>query len=92
MPALLHEYWDNGGDGDEFSPVTERNDQMRASLSPNARRAFTVRATSWFEALQMRNERLGYGVFIPPEGIEDQVYTCEEVAQQDAYLRTRELG
>ena len=47
MPDLLHEYWENeDGDG-EFSPVRERNDQLRPTLLPNTRRVFSLSASSW---------------------------------------------
>jgi len=88
MADLLHEYWENE-DGGEFSPVRKRTDQLRATLTPGARLAFSIRASSWHEAMRLYNERLGYGDYQPAEGVSDHIYSDEEVAEQDAYLLVR---
>ena len=90
MPELLHEYWEND-DGGAFSPVTELGDRQRPQLTPNSRLVFAVRASSWFEAMQRYQERLGYGDYTPPEDVPDHIYTDAEFAEQEAYLRTREV-
>jgi hypothetical protein len=90
MPALLHECWE-GDNGGEFCVVREHSDRLRPMLMPNARLVFSLRASSWFEAMWLHNQRLDYGDYIPPDGI-DLVYTDEEAAEQESYLRVRDLG
>ncbi len=87
MAELLHEYWE-GDDGAEFSVVRERNDQTRPSLTPNARLVFSVRAASWHEAMQLQYDRLEFGTY-DPSGLENYVYSDEEAAEQEEYLRGR---
>ncbi|WP_309611949.1 hypothetical protein [Sphingomonas sp.] len=88
MPDLLHEYWEND-DGGQFGPVRERDDQLRPTLVPDARLVFSLRASSWHQAMQSYNERLGYGDYNPIGDAPDSAYTEQEVAEQDAYLQTR---
>ncbi len=90
MPELLHEYWESGHGG-EFGPVRERSDQLRPGLTPHARRVFELRASSWYEAMQLYNEQLDYGDYVPVEGLDDHFYTDEEAAQQEAYLAVRHV-
>lgn len=90
MPELLHEYWEND-EGGEFGPVGRRSDELRSHLTPDARKAFELRAPSWHEAMQLRNDRLGYSAYMPIQGVEDYVYTDEERAEQDAYLAVRKV-
>lgn len=91
MLLLLHEYWEDE-DGGEFSVVHERMDELRPRLMPNARLVFSLYASSWFEARQLEYDRLEYGRYPIPEGIPDQIYTTEQAAEQDAYLRRRPVG
>lgn len=91
MPALLHEYWENE-DGGSFGPVRERDDQQRPTLMPNASFVFSLFASSWHEAMQYYNERLGYGDYKPAEGVPDHFYTEQEMIEQDAYLRIRDVS
>jgi len=88
MADLLHEYWKNE-DGGEFGPVRGRGDQLRPTLLPDARLVFSLRASSWHQAMRMHNERLGYGEYNPTEGVPDHFYTEEEAAEQNAYLSNR---
>jgi hypothetical protein len=90
MPDLLHEYWENE-DGGEFSLVRERGDQLRPTLTPDARHVFSLRASSWHQAMQLYHDRLGYGEYRPVEGVPDHFYTDQEAAEQDAYLRVRNV-
>ncbi len=90
MPELLHEYWEND-QGGEFGPVRQRADELRQSLTPNSRKVFELQASSWYEAMRLYNARLDYGAYVPPEGIDDHVYTDNEAAQQEAYLAVRKL-
>jgi hypothetical protein len=87
MAELVHEYWE-GDDGGEFSIVRERNDLLRPLLTPNARFVFSVSATSWHEAMQLRNDRLGFGSY-DPSHTEKRVYSEEEAAEQREYLLRR---
>ena len=87
MAELLHEYWE-GDDGAEFAIVRERNDHLRADLTPNARFGFSVRAASWHRAMQLQYDRLGYGTY-NPGSVEDYVYSDEEAAEQVEYLSRR---
>ena len=91
MPELLHEYWENEGSG-EFGPVGERSDQQRPALNPNARLVFSLRASSWFQAMQLYQEHLNCGDYVPPDGVPDHFYTDEEAAKQNAYLKVRNVG
>jgi hypothetical protein len=90
MPDLLHEYWEND-DGGEFGPVRERSDQLRPTLTLNARHVFSLRAPSWHQAMRLHHERLGYGQYCPADGIADHFYTDEEAAEQEAYLQLRKV-
>lgn len=91
MPELLHEYWENE-DGGEFTAVQKRADETRPQLKPNARLVFDVWAASWQEAMQLRNERLGYGDYRPAEGVPDHFYTADEASEQAAYLQRRSVS
>jgi hypothetical protein len=91
MATLLHEYWE-GDDGGEFVIVSAHADRVRPTLTPDSRLIFSLRASSWYEAMQRRNERLDYGDYVPPDGIEDHFYTDQEAAEQAAYLRVRNFG
>ncbi|MDC7684759.1 hypothetical protein PQU92_15850 [Asticcacaulis sp. BYS171W] len=88
MPDLLHEYWQDDGSG-SFGPVREGSDQFRLRMNPDARLVFSLYASSWNQAMQLRNERLGYGDYQPIEDDEDVVYTEEEKTEQDHYLKVR---
>lgn len=90
MPELLHEYWENETGG-EFGPVRERNDQLRPRLLPNSRKIFELWAECWYQAMQLHNERLGYGDYVSADGIPDHHYTEEEEAEQRAYLAVRNV-
>lgn len=90
MPDLLHEYWyDEAQAMGAFGPVTVHADRERAASNPDARLLFSLRAASFNAALQGRNERLGYGDYMPVEGEPDHFYTEAQRAGQDAYLRVR---
>jgi hypothetical protein len=89
MPDLLHEYWENE-DGGECGAVRERSDQLRPTLTPGARLVFSLRASSWHQAMQLYHDRLGYGEYRPIPDVPDTFYTDEEAAEQDAYLRRRD--
>jgi hypothetical protein len=90
MVDLLHEYWANE-EGGAFGPVREHNDQLRPMLLPEARLVFSLHASSWHQAMRMHNERLGYGEYMPTEGVSDHFYTEEDAAEQDAYLGNRTI-
>jgi hypothetical protein len=90
MPDLLHEYWENEDSG-EFGRVGEHNDRLRSTITPNARRVFSLRASSWHQAMRLYNARLGYGEY-RTEGLPDIFYTDEEGIEQAAYLLVREVS
>lgn len=90
MPKLLHEYWENE-DGGSFGPVRAETDQLRPILRPDARHVFSLHAASYYEAAQLYNDHLGYGDYVPAEGIADHFYTEEEAAEQQAYLKVRQV-
>jgi len=90
MPDLLHEFWENE-DGGEFGLVGERSDRLRPAITPNARRVFSLRASSWHQAMRLYNARLGYGEY-RSEGLPDTFYTDEAAAEQAAYLLVRDVG
>ena len=87
MASLLHEYWENE-DGGEFGVLSEHNDRARSTIAPRARFVFSLRASSWHEAMQMYQERLDYGAYQGAE-VPDHFYTDEEEAEQQAYLAIR---
>ncbi|MGV3480909.1 MAG: hypothetical protein ACO1O3_13235 [Sphingobium sp.] len=88
MASLLFEYWEDE-DGGSFFVVHEHNDRVQPRMEPNARFMFSLRASSWHEAMQMYNDRLGYGEY-QSAGVENVVFTDEEQAEQDAYLAVRQ--
>jgi len=90
MAELLHEYWKNE-DGGEFGPVRERTDELRPRLTPGAKLVFSLRASSWQQAMQMHNERLGYGEYRPTKGVPNHFYSDEEAAVQASYLKIRDV-
>jgi len=90
MPDLLHEYWENADGDGEFGPVREHNDQRRDRIAPGAKLVFSLMAPSWHHAMRLYHERLGYGEYLPTEGVLDHVYTAAEAAEQNAYLQVRE--
>jgi hypothetical protein len=89
MATLLHEYWGNE-DGGYFSVVSEAFDEKRPLILPNALLIVSILADSWHEAMQRRNDQLDYGSF-DSAGVEDNIYSNEEAADQQAYL-TRRFG
>ncbi|QXQ07990.1 hypothetical protein KX816_08390 [Sphingosinicellaceae bacterium] len=92
MIDLLHEYWANDDGDSEFGPVRERTDQLRPTLTPGARLVFSLQASSWHQAMQLYNERLGYGEYQPTQGVPDHLYSDDEAAEQAAYLRGRSVS
>ena len=92
MPDLLHEFWENERrEGGHFHPVTEENDRQQPLINPNARLAFSLWASSWFEAMQLYQEQMGYGDFEPDPHSPNTYYTEEDAARQQAYLARRKL-
>jgi hypothetical protein len=89
MPDLLHEYWEDEDGGGEFGSVREHSDRIRPTVMPGARFIFSLRASSWYQAMQRYHERLDYGDYVPVDGVPDHFYTDEEAAEQEAYLRVR---
>ena len=90
MAELLHEYWEDE-DGGWYSPVSARGDEQRAAIHLTARLVFSLYASSWKQAMQMRNERLDYGEYVPHPDMPDIFYTEDEREIQDAYLAIRLL-
>lgn len=90
MPDLLHEYWDDEDQAQgAFGPVSVHADRQRAALNPTARLLFSLRAASFNQAMKASYERLGYGDYVPVEGVHDHFYSEAERVEQDAYLRVR---
>ena len=90
MPDLLHEYWDDEERAmGAFGPVSVHADRDRAASNPTARLLFSLRAASFHQAMQASYERLGYGEYVPVEGVPDHFYSEAEWMEQDAYLRVR---
>ncbi len=56
---------------------------------PSARHVFSLWASSWHQAMQLYQERLGFGEYRPVGGIPDHFYTDEEAVEQENYLRFR---
>ena len=88
MTELLHEYWEDDG-GAQFGPVTQGFDRNLTILMKNPRLVFALRASSWRQALQLHNDRLGYGDVYWDDRGPDGHYTEEELAEQGAYLAVR---
>ncbi len=89
MATLLHEYWEND-DGGQFGVVSEHGDRVRPMITPNARLIFSLRASSWRQAMQMHNDRLDFGDY-RSDGAPNYTYTDEERTEQDAYLQVRSI-
>ncbi|HEX4736380.1 MAG TPA: hypothetical protein VH331_02340 [Allosphingosinicella sp.] len=91
MPDLLHEYWEDE-DGGTFGPVSMDGDRLRLTVTPGERFVFSLWAPSQHRAMQLYQERLGYGDYVPVDGVPDHFYTDEEAAEQETYLRTRKVS
>lgn len=89
MPELIFEIWeDPNGGGVGFRQISEYNDEKRRVIDPGAVMIHTFTAKSLFHVFQANNDFHGYGVWLKPD-MEDQVFTEEEVAEQQAYLLRR---
>lgn len=89
MPELLHECWEYEEGASSFGSVTEMSDRQRPYLMPGARLVFTLRASSFQQAMRLSYEHLDYGEYRPPEGAGDIVYSEADEAEQQDYLRIR---
>jgi hypothetical protein len=91
MPELLFEIWSDREDqSGSMHRVHPRNDKMRLLAEPNAVLVHSSTARSGFEAFRQNNAWHEYGPWTPPDGLEDQAFTEEEAAEQQAYLRERQ--
>jgi hypothetical protein len=88
MADLLHEFWRGETDG-EFGRVSADGDMLRAKIAPELHFVFEVWAGSWREAMRLSDER-AYGEFGKTyDHFPDTIYTDDEVADQQAFLRGR---
>jgi hypothetical protein len=88
MADLLHEFW-KGGDSGEFGRVSADGDLIRSKTAPELRFEFEVWAGSWREAMRLYEER-AYGEFRKAnDHLPDTIYTDEDRAEQQAFLRVR---
>lgn len=88
MPQLLHEHWENY-DGGWFGPVRKETDDKRPLIMPNAKFGFDLWASSWEEAAQKRNDKLGWGPYVPADGVPNCIYSEEDKVTQAAYILVR---
>jgi hypothetical protein len=92
MASLLFEVWENREDNGleiEMSPVSRRNDDLREKITPKAILLHAFRATSDFEALQLRNDLMGWGTWRPEPDWSERHFTDEEAREQELYLLVR---
>lgn len=90
MPELLFEIWSDREDkSGSMHLVHPQNDKVRRLAEPNAVLVHSFTATSGFDAFRQNNAWHDYGPWTPPDGLEDQLFTEEQVADQRAYLRER---
>jgi len=88
MAELIHEYWEDDGGG-WFGRVSKEGDRTLRLIFPDARLVFSLSAASTFEAMQRYQDRLNYGDYVPPEGVENEIFEPCDEAEQQAYLATR---
>jgi hypothetical protein len=90
MPELLHEVWRNPEDDSlQMGPVRAGSDAFRTAHEPQSRCLHSFHAASWTEAQQAYHDWAGFGPYRPIENIPGQIYSDEELAEQQAYLKRR---
>ena len=90
MAELVFEIWRDEDDNSfEMSPVSERGDCLRKSISPNAVRVYTFTACSDFEAAQKNYEWHDWGTRKSPEGLDELFFSEEEAEEQRRYIATQ---
>ncbi|WP_371516049.1 hypothetical protein [Kitasatospora sp. NBC_01300] len=60
---MLHELWDEGEEEKMFCLAGPRGDGARALLSEGARLVWTVDAASYFDAMTLYYQRMGWGTY-----------------------------
>lgn len=91
MAKLIFEIWQDVDDHSfALSGVTERGDQLRKFVSPNARLVHTFVARSDFDASQQNYDWHGWGKWKPEADWVERFYTDEEADEQRRYLIVRD--
>lgn len=86
MTQLLFEIFQDPENGYGFQLVCERNDRLRSQRTEVLQQ---FRASSSFEAFQKNYDIQGFGKWQPPEGVPNEYFTEEDLADQEEYLRIR---
>jgi hypothetical protein len=91
VPGLLFEIWQDPDDNSfHLSGISERGDQLRKSISPDAVKVHAFTARSDFEASQKNYDWHGWGRWNPAEGWTEHVFADAEIAEQNRYLAIRD--
>ncbi len=86
MAKLLFEIWDCP-DSLECSAVSESTDRLRLE---GAVRRDAFYASTYDEAMAQHYQAQGWGTFKPIPGVTDVPFTDAQLAEQQAYLKTRD--
>jgi hypothetical protein len=90
---MLFEVWqDADGCGQMAGVVHPQNDKVRILSSPDARLVQTFRAYSDRDFWRQFYHWDGRGEWEPDLGLPEHFFTEAEVAEQDEYLRIRNVG
>jgi len=73
-----------------MSSVSERGDELRRTITPNAILRHQYYASSTFEAFQMNNDWQGWGTWNPADSVPNQQFTEADVLEQQRYLIKRQ--
>jgi hypothetical protein len=95
MAELIVEIWiEESGDAISAGAaiVSEQNDRVRASVSPNAVRVHSYKATSYLDHAQKFYGFQGWGKYEPSAVFEDHFYTAAEAEEQRQYLAVRNVS
>lgn len=73
---MLHELWDDPRSEGRytFCLAGPKGDNVRATLSPEARLTWTVEAASHFEAMSLYHEHMGWGPYTTDQEWDHQTY------------------
>lgn len=93
MAELVYEILQDGdNDSVEVSAISERNDQLRRSLNPNAILLHTLRARSDFDVMQQMHDFLDFEPWAPRKGRTEQFFTDAEAEEQRRYIAFRDVS
>jgi hypothetical protein len=93
---LLHEIWRtsalDGGPGLMMSLATQSHDARRLETEPNAIRAYSFHAASYFRAMQIYYDWNDWGIYHPEPEWDDIDYSEDWLRMQGLVMAAREVG